>query len=121
MSESPPAAQRANEVRTFLEGLGTTSDEVAASLTAMGVKGFRVNFHNCPISRALKTAFPDLTYISVAGQRVYIEFGPEQPPVTLPQPDAVIAFIGAFDYEGLYQELNANATPTSAPTPEENA
>lgn len=98
MSETAPTLHRRDYVvRDFLDGLGTTADEVAASLLAMGVTGVRKSYNDCPIARALKAAFPDVTYVSVAGRRVYVEFGITEPAVTVAQPDAVVALVDGFD------------------------
>jgi hypothetical protein len=35
-------------LKRLLRGLGTTADEIAATLRAVGVKGSRTDAHDCP-------------------------------------------------------------------------
>lgn len=48
----------AQQLRTFLDSLGSTPDEVAGSLRARGVKGSRCTGNSCPIANAIEAEFP---------------------------------------------------------------
>lgn len=117
MSETAPAVALAipgpDDVRAFLEGLGTTADEVAASIREMGVKGARMSYRECPVAEAVKAKFPSVTYISVAGRRVYLDFGRmDVSPIVVDQTEGVVAFIDAFDgADRTYPQLDINAAP----------
>lgn len=104
-----PAAQRAAEVLAFLNGLGTTADEVAVSLgpDGLNVHGGRV-FNDCPVANALKAKFRDITYMSVNRFGAYLEFGDVDTfVVEIPMPAPVGTFILAYDGGDAYQHLYA--------------
>lgn len=103
-----PAAQRAAEVLAFLNGLGTTADEVAVSLgpDGLNVHGSRV-FNDCPVANALKAKFRDITYVSVNRFGVYLEFGHVDTFIEIPMPPPVGTFIHAYDGGDAYRHLCA--------------
>lgn len=114
MPESEPADKRADEIRTFLEGLGATADKVATSLAERGFKGRRLGFNDCPNANALKDRFPDATYISVNRYETYIDFGAESVNPRILTPAGVRDFITMFDDEAAYPELVAETAVTQS-------
>ncbi len=64
-----------SEVHTALGNLGSTSQEIAQTLIAKGVKGKRQNSHKCPIAQYLRMQFPEVEWFSVSGPAVHIKAG----------------------------------------------
>lgn len=105
------AALTPDEIRAraeqYLTGLGTTGEEVAASLVAAGITGNRARCGSCPIANALLEALNGLV-VRVA-VRTFIELTlPSARGIVLPPPPPVTAFIEQFD-EGRHPELYAAA------------
>lgn len=47
-------------LESLLAGLGSTADEVAATLRAAGIKGFRTHCHDCPGARYIASKAREL-------------------------------------------------------------
>lgn len=85
-------------MRAKLEALGKTSDDVAAALTVLGIKGVPISANKCPVRnymmRALEDANAQKTTCSVSPFQVRASNGITA--VTdLPEP--VRAFVNLFD------------------------
>jgi len=92
----------AEDVKAFLQSLGTTHEEVAEKLRAAGVKGYRISAGNCPVARLVKRQFPDLFDFSISRTGFTIhEPNPEEGCWSIRTPldeySAVGRFIAAFD------------------------
>lgn len=65
-------------LKQLLRGLGTTADEVAATLRAAGIKGSRIDAHDCPGARyiAMRTRelipTPDLATVTLTADKTVI-------------------------------------------------
>ena len=86
-------------IHAVLESLGSTSDEVAATLLAMGCKGTQCDGCGCPVAKALERAFPGESP-SVDAEEVDVG------PFSVATTKAVGEFVSGFDL-GHYQELVA--------------
>ena len=90
---------------TFLEQMGGTADEIAATLRAKGVQGVRntVRFLN-PIIRYMQVVvrIDNLDADMMTGRTLRIHGGVKKQEVTLPQ--AVMDFLNAFN-RGVYPDL----------------
>lgn len=92
------------EITRALEVLGSTGNEVAATLRAAGVKGMRHRAGDCPVARYLQKAF-DLpaSLLAVADTHVGLAAASADVlRVMLPAP--VTMFVIAFDF-GRHPEL----------------
>lgn len=85
----------------LLENLGNTSEEVAKTLYAEGVKGVRGDPCNCPVANYLRHTLGN--YWSVSEKSVYFAIGGERAAIT---PRAVELFIVDFDDE-MYPDLDS--------------
>ena len=92
----------ADNLKSLLEGMGSTADEVAAFLEGQGVKGWRRDGNGCPVARYL-TAINQCRYYVGTGA-VSTEAGgfPYEWIVELPNP--VRGFVSNFDH-GSYPNL----------------
>lgn len=94
---------RTDQVRTFLEGLGGTADEVAVSLRKLGAVGFREHPRECPIAMALWQRFRDAVNVHVFGDSACVTF--QIGSVTVLHTAAVMNFIHAVDRLGAYPDI----------------
>jgi hypothetical protein len=77
-------------LRPIVEKLGTNADAVARRLRKLGIKGEAGDPKSCPVANYLKTQFAD-TKILVDDSCVTVNG------VTINSPDAISAFVDAFD------------------------
>lgn len=109
-----------------LDGLGSTPDEVAATLRAAQVTGARRFGRRCPVAvyigikarERVPSALQVVVWISSeeATVRFHTASGEEAASVNASMPVAVAAFVDAFDGGGLYADLadaDADADGTS--------
>lgn len=87
------------DVRTALDRLGGTSDAVADTLRAKGVRGVRNYYADCPVAVWLRGEFPGAP-IEVGVGYVFID-GAEV--VMMPEP--VRDFVHDFDVAGWHADL----------------
>lgn len=85
------------QIREWLEELGSTADEVAASLESRGIRGRRGSATHCPIAkylqqRAVRSAL-------VGADTVHVDPGLGLPYVDVRTPNAVADFVAKFDQE----------------------
>lgn len=79
-----------------LAGLGDTPDAIAVTLAARGITGDPHNCVTCPIAQFLAT-LPGVTSVSVGTSTAGVNAGNDHVEIYLPE--AVTAFVGAFDAE----------------------
>jgi len=97
-----------HDVRYELTLLGSTADEVAARLQAVGVRGFPTNIYECAIARYLSAVLgADLriTTVEVSSSEVAVDRRPWwRLPLVVSLPPAVRQFVGEFD-AGIHPDL----------------
>jgi hypothetical protein len=96
------------DLEAALAELGDTPDKIAGTLRAAGVSGYPEDCHHCPVAHWLTRkfdpeggySFSDWVESSVTGGEVAVEFfeqGSDSQTVSIPAPEAVSSFVGAFD------------------------
>lgn len=102
-----------DEVREYLLSLGKTPDQVAETLQAQGIKGYRASADSCPLAKALNAhygegvqAFVTHTDVTLACDPVGLDGNDEH---MIVNPLQVADFISLFD-SGKYPELDKEYT-----------
>ena len=91
------------DVISYLESLGSTSDAVANSLRTMGIKGNRALCYSCPIATVLARQFP-LYRFRVRPSTVGVMRYNCDPLFSVSTPRPIMDFIVQFDH-GVHEEL----------------
>lgn len=95
----------AEKIRLTLESLGTSSEEVAATLAGRGISGQRDTGGSCPLARLIQQDIPETAgYFVAAGywvQETYVE----TPGEDVDLPPGAVQFVADFD-AGLYPHLD---------------
>jgi hypothetical protein len=95
----------AGAVNNILDGLGDSSEKVAASLRGKGIKGRRCTAEQCPIARLLKSEIEGATWASVSSFCNATCVGSVSCRIRNPEP--VADFVTSFDC-GDYRDLEAD-------------
>jgi hypothetical protein len=109
-----PTPLTAQWLENLLAGLGSTADEVAATLRTAGIKGVRTDVHDCPGARyiaakARELVTPDCQVaVTLTHELTVIAITAASPDdyqeVSASTPEAVEDFLGRFD-DGQYGDL----------------
>lgn len=101
-------------LQSTLTGLGSTADEVTATLRAAGIKGHLTDAHNCPGARFIATRARELLpgadriTVTLTAEKAVIGITFADPDeyreVTASTPEAVEDFLDHFD-QGDYEDL----------------
>lgn len=101
------------KISEYLKSLGNTSEEVANSLRAQGIKGIKLSARRCPILNAIYKSCPDYWYKlkiiggSKIGENWHYSASLGDSQIMDPMlPQAVSNFIGDFDC-GKYPDLRS--------------
>lgn len=103
------------KIGEYLKSLGHTSEEVANSLRAQGIKGVKESHGHCPILNGIYKACPDywsglriVNGVKLGAEWSYYATLSDSQIMDPALPQAVMNFIGEFD-EGKYPDLEAKA------------
>ena len=107
-----PAAVRL-DIAALLHGLGSTTAQVAATLTAAGVNGTPGDAVKCPVSDFLLTHVRPMSDVVVGTDVSGMDWGDDTIVIVVPVPAAVDAFLTAFD-AGTWPHMIAAPLPDIA-------
>jgi hypothetical protein len=105
-------------LKSLLTGLGSTADEVAATLRAAGIKGYHTDCHDCPgaryiASKASELARADKVTVTLTAEQAVIGITRDDTDryreVKARTPGALEDFLDGFD-SGEYDDLAETST-----------
>jgi 3-hydroxyisobutyrate dehydrogenase-like beta-hydroxyacid dehydrogenase len=107
-------ALTAERLQTLLIGLGNNADEIAATLRAAGIKGYRTDAHDCPAARFIAARAHELlpvtgqVTVTLTAETAVIGITAADPAayreVAASTPQALEGFLDSFD-SGSYDDL----------------
>lgn len=104
-----------DEVREYLLSLGGTPNQVAETLQAQGIRGYRASADSCPIAMALNNHYGAGVQAFVTHTDVTLAYDPVGSDVNyehmVVNPLQVADFISLFD-SGKYPELDKEPYPS---------